>query len=182
VRVQIGVITTYDDVPREVAEKARRLARKLVELGCIVITGGDGGVMKIIAEEVQRAGGIAVGILPIEAEEWSEEHPWHNPYNTVEIRTGMTYTARSAIVVRSSDAIILVAGGAGSLTELAMAYNTGIPVVVLTGTGLLADELRKRFPEGYLDHRRLVKLTYATTPEEAAEKAYELALERRRRG
>jgi len=176
--VQIGVITTYDAVNEKVEEMVRELARELVARKCVVITGGNGGLMKILAEEISHLNGICVGILPGELEELSYSHPLKHYYNTIEIRTGMSYAARSSIVVRSSDAIILVAGGAGTLTELAMAYNMAVPVVVLEGSGMLASKLRRLFPDGYLDHRKIVKLEYARTPREAVEMAYARAIER----
>jgi len=176
--VQIGVITTYDAVDEKIEEMVRELARELVARKCVVITGGNGGLMRILAEEISRLNGICVGILPSELEELNYNHPLKHYYNTVEIRTGMSYAARSSIVVRSSDAIILVAGGAGTLTELTMAYNMAIPVVVLESSGMLASKLRGLFPDGYLDHRRIVKLEYAETPREAVEIAYSRAIER----
>ena len=179
-RIQVGIITTYDSVDESVEDAAKRLARELVARGCVIITGGDGGLMRVIAEEVSKLNGVCVGILSVELEELSYSHPLRHPYNTVEIRSGMTYTARSSIVVRSSDSIVMLAGGAGTLNELVMAYNMGIPVVVLEGSGLMADRLKTMFPDGYLDHRRIVKITYAKTPEEAAELAYRKALEGRR--
>ncbi|RLF09467.1 MAG: hypothetical protein DRJ62_06645, partial [Thermoprotei archaeon] len=110
-RVQVGVITTYDLVDKFVEDAARRLARELVARGCVIITGGDGGLMRVIAEEVSKLNGVCVGILSVELEELSYSHPLRHPYNTVEIRSGMTYTARSSIVVRSSDSIVMLAGG-----------------------------------------------------------------------
>ena len=176
--IQIGIFTTYDPVPEHVLEKARLVALKLVEKKCVVITGGNGGVMKVIAEEVHRRGGIIVGILSYELEKASVDSYLHNPYNTVEIRTGLTYSARSALVARSSDAAIVIGGGVGTLTEVCMAYNMGVPIVVLEGTGMVADKLRKMFPTGYLDHRENVKLYFTADPIEAVEIAYQFAVKR----
>jgi len=176
--VQIGIFTTYDVPSDDVIEKAKLVALKLVEKGCVIITGGDGGVMRVIAEEARRRGGIVVGILSYEIEEANVNSALYNPFNTVEIRTGLTYSARSAIVARSSDAAIVIGGGAGTLTEVCMAYNMGIPLVVLEGTGMVADKLKSMFPSGYLDHRENVKLHFTKDPVEAVEIAYRLAVEK----
>ncbi|MGQ9759961.1 MAG: TIGR00725 family protein [Candidatus Methanomethylicaceae archaeon] len=173
--VQIGVLTTYDDVPAEVKEKVKKLGSALARRGAIVITGGNGGLMTLISEAVTRAGGMTVGILARELEEIGSEHPWYNPYNTIKIRAGQTFTSRSSIVVRSSDAVVVVAGGVGTLTEVSIAYNLKRPVVVLRGSGMMADKLPSMFPDGYMDHRRLVKLHFVEDPEEAAETAVNLA-------
>ena len=180
-RPQIAIATTYDIPPEDVVEKAKAVARELVKRGCIVLTGGNGGLMTIIAKEVSEQGGIAVGILAKELEDLPPDHPWYNPYNTVEIRSGASYAMRSFMLVNSCDAMIVIAGGSGTLTEVAMAYNYGKPIVVLRGTGMIAEALEKKFPDGYLDHRRTTKLIFADTPEEAVEIAYRLAEESRRR-
>lgn len=179
--VQIGVLTTYDPVPDEVAEKTRRLGRALAERGCIVVTGGNGGLMTVISEAVTGAGGTTVGILAHELEDIGPDHGWFNPHNTISIKTGQTFTARSSIIVRSSDAVILVAGGIGSLTEVAIAYNLKKPIVVLSGSGMMADKLKELFPDGYLDHRRLIRLNFVEDPVEASDLAVKLARDSRAR-
>ncbi len=78
-------------------------------------------------------------------------------------------------MVRSSDAVIMVAGGVGTLTELAMAYNLKKPLVVLTGTGLMADRVASLFPDGYLDHRKLTRIFFTDDPVRAVEAAIEMA-------
>ncbi|MCX8182370.1 MAG: TIGR00725 family protein [Candidatus Methanomethyliaceae archaeon] len=173
--VQIGVLTTYDPVPLDVEEKAKRLGMALAARGAILITGGNGGLMTLVAEAARKAGGLTVGILAIELEDIGPGHHWFNPYNTIKIKTGQTFTSRSSIVVRSSDAVIVVAGGVGTLTEVSIAYNLKKPIVVLKGSGMMADKLPLMFPDGYIDHRHLVKLHFIENPEEAAELAINLA-------
>jgi uncharacterized protein (TIGR00725 family) len=165
--IQIGVITTFDPVPQETVDKTRALGRELAARNCVVITGGNGGLMTTVSEAVIKHGGITVGIIAHELEDAGEDHRLYNPYNTIKIMTGQTYTARSPTVVRSSDAIIMVAGGVGTLTELAMAYNLRKPIVVLTGTGLMADKVASTFPDGYLDHRKLTRILFTHDPVKA---------------
>lgn len=165
------MITTFDQVPDSVVEKTRALGRALAERKCIVITGGNGGLMTVVSEAVTKAGGITVGIIAHELEDAGSDHRLYNPYNTVRINTGQTYTARSPTVVRSSDAVIMVAGGVGTLTELAVAYNLRKPIVVLTGTGLMADKIAGTFPDGYLDHRKLTRMAFVEDPLEAVDTA-----------
>lgn len=173
--VQIGILTTYDDVPDEIKEKAKMLGKALAKRGVIVITGGNGGLMTLISEAVTKAGGMTVGILARELEDVGFDHPWYNPFNTVKIRTGQTFTSRSSIIVRSSDAVVVVAGGVGTLTEVSIAYNLKKPIVVLKGSGMMADRLLAMFPDGYLDHRKLVRLQFIEDPKEAADTAISLA-------
>jgi len=176
--VQIGVLTTYDPVPPAVVSRAQEVGYALAKRGCVVITGGNGGLMTVVAEAVTKAGGITVGILARELEDIGPDHKWYNPYNTIRIKTGQTFTARSSIVVRSSDAVIIIAGGVGSLTEVAIAYNLSIPIIALKGSGLMADKLAEIFPDGCLDHRKLCRIHFVENPEEAVNMAIRLANER----
>lgn len=173
--VQIGIITTYDPVTDESIEKTRALGMELAARNCIVITGGNGGLMTVVSEAVTKHGGITVGIIAHELEDVREDHRLYNPYNTIKIKTGQTYTARSPTVVRSSDAVIMVAGGVGTLTELAIAYNLKKPIVVLTGTGLMADKVASTFPDGYLDHRKLTRIFFTDDPIGAVEAAIRMS-------
>jgi len=178
IRPHVGVLTTYEEhIPERVRRLAYELGRELARRGYIVITGGDGGLMKDVARGVMEAGGISVGVLSHELARVPEGHPYHNPHLTVRIRAEMSYEGRSSIVVASSDVLIVVAGGAGTLVEVAMAYSMGKPIVVLEGSGLLADRLREMFPDGYLDHRHIVKLRFVRSVQEAVE-AVEEALEK----
>ena len=146
--------------------------------GCIVVTGGNGGLMTVVAEAALRAGSITVGILAQELEEIGPDHRWYNPHNLVKIKTGQTFTARSSTVVRSSDAVIIVAGGVGSLTEVAIACNLRKPVIALRGSGMMADKLAELFPDGYMDHRRLSRIHFVDDPVKAVELAIGLAKEK----
>lgn len=180
--VQVGIFTTYDAVPAATAETARALGRALAERKCTVLTGGSGGLMNVISEAVVKAGGLTVGIMAREAEGITEGDAWHNPHNTVRILTGQTFTMRSAMLARSSDAAIAMAGGVGTLTEVSIAYNLGKPIIVLKGTGMMADRLTSLFPDGYIDHRKLSRMHYVGDPVEAADLAFRLGKEHEGRG
>ena len=172
---QVGVLTTYEErVPQRVREMAYQLGYELAKRGFIIITGGNGGLMKDVARGARDAGGIAVGILSHELARVPEGHPYHNPYLTVRILAEMSYEGRSSIVVASSDVVVVLAGGCGTLVEVAMAYNMRKPIVVVEGSGLLADRLRQMFPDGYLDHRRIVKLRFVSSVQEAVRAVVEL--------
>ncbi len=97
---------------------AYRLGGLVMEHGWTLVTGGRGGVMEAVccgAREAQgyRPGHI-IGVLPgISSDE-------ANPYVDVVMPTGLGH-ARNAIVAQA-DAIVAIGGGAGTLTEMAMAW------------------------------------------------------------
>ncbi|MEK7532335.1 MAG: TIGR00725 family protein, partial [Patescibacteria group bacterium] len=80
---------------------------------------------------------------------------------------------REFVLVNSCDAIIIISGGSGTLTETAIAYQMNIPIVALTGSGGWADKLAN----SYLDTRKRLLIVETKTPAEAAEKALALAQE-----
>jgi uncharacterized protein (TIGR00725 family) len=80
--------------------------------------------MSAAARGARQAGGLTVGILPGEA------HRDANPFIDVAIVTDMGH-ARNALVVRSSHALIALAGEHGTLSEIALALKIGIPVIGL---------------------------------------------------
>ena len=174
----IGVAGSSDSQPTpESVEKARRFGERLSSYKgeVLLISGGDGGLMRIVSEAFIRGGGKTIGILPIEDERRMPGDPRYNPYNTIPILSGMTFQSRSIMLVRSSHSFVVLGGGAGTLIEAFLAYIYRIPLIILTGTGYITDRLKEFAHDGYLDHRRINKAIFTDDPEEAAEKAYTLA-------
>lgn len=105
------------------------LGRELVEAGYTVMCGGVQGFMEAVCKGARSARnytyGCTVGILPDPTKEAA------NDYVDIVIPTGMGW-ARNQILVNSADAIVSVAGGAGTLSELAYAWQSGKPVVCYT--------------------------------------------------
>ncbi len=78
--------------------------------------------MEAAAKGARLAGGITVGILP------GSNFADANPYIDIPIVTDLGH-ARNALVVHSSQVLIAVAGGYGTLSELALALKLGKPVI-----------------------------------------------------
>lgn len=77
------------------------------------------------------------------------------------------------MVVRASDALVMIGGGAGTLHELAIAYAEGTPVVVLRGTGGWSDRLPTLLVDGaYLDEWRTTTIDVRDGAVEAVERAF----------
>jgi len=122
----IGASSCSGDEEKLAEEVGRELARR----GATLICGGLEGVMQAACRGAHSAGGLTVGILP------GNRRQDANPYVSIPIVTGMGY-ARNPIVVRSGQAVIAVGGSYGTLSEIAYAFQDGIPVVGL-GTWSLA--------------------------------------------
>jgi uncharacterized protein (TIGR00725 family) len=117
--------------PRECGEELRGLAfetgRLLAARGAVVICGGYGGVMAAAAHGARSAGGTVVGILS------GADREHANPHLSIVIPTGLGQ-ARNAVIVNSGDAVIVIGGSWGTLSEVAFAVRGGrVPVVQLGG-------------------------------------------------
>jgi uncharacterized protein (TIGR00725 family) len=152
--VYIAVVGPSAATPAE-HQLGEEIGRLTAEAGAVLVCGGLGGLMEAAASGCARAGGRSVGILPGNTREEA------NPYLTVAVATGMG-EARNAIVVRSADAVIAVAGEFGTLSEIALALKMGKPVV-----GLGTWELAK-------GGRPVEAIVRASTPEDAVSTALRL--------
>jgi uncharacterized protein (TIGR00725 family) len=103
---------------------AELLGRRLAEAGAVIVCGGGPGVMAAVCRGGQQAGGTTVGLLP-----GLDRHSG-NPHLTVALPTGLDQ-GRNLLLVRASDALVAVGGGFGTLSEVALALRTGVPVVGL---------------------------------------------------
>jgi uncharacterized protein (TIGR00725 family) len=134
----IAVIGPSEATDEELA-RAETVGRLLGQAGAVVVCGGLGGVMEAAARGAAGAGAVVVGLLP------GRDRGDANPHVTVVIATGMG-EMRNALVVRSVDAVIAVGGAYGTLSEIAFALRTGVPVVGL-GTWDLDDVIDAPDPE-----------------------------------
>ncbi|PZG41528.1 TIGR00725 family protein [Spongiactinospora gelatinilytica] len=147
--IQVSVCGPRDCTPDD-ESNAREVGRLLAGRGAVVICGGYSGVMAAVAAGARTAGGTVVGILSRADREQA------NPDLSIVIPTGVG-EARNNIIVNSGDAVIIVGGSWGTLSELALAKRRGnVPVVQLGGWRLLDQ-----------DGRPVPGLRYASSPQEA---------------
>jgi uncharacterized protein (TIGR00725 family) len=119
----IAVIGAGQPSPEE-AKLAEEAGRELAKQGAILVCGGLGGVMEAACRGASSEGGITIGILPGDSPKAA------NPYVQIPIVTGTGY-ARNIAVVKSAQAVIAIGGSYGTLSEIAYARQSGIPVIGL---------------------------------------------------
>jgi hypothetical protein len=120
---QVGVVGA-SQCDKKTYEIAYRVGQLLAENNCILINGGLGGVMEASAKGAKSRGGTVIGVLPV------AEKGMANAFTDVVIATNMGH-ARNIIIVHSSDAVIAIDGGYGTLSEIAIALKEGKKVVGL---------------------------------------------------
>jgi uncharacterized protein (TIGR00725 family) len=103
---------------------ATAVGRLLAERGFIIVCGGGRGVATAVATASHASGGTCIGLLPGDD---SDDAPVGV---SVPIATGMGHL-RNTLIVRSSDAIIAIGGGYGTLSEIAFGLVLGKPIVTV---------------------------------------------------
>ncbi len=154
-RKKIIAVIGGSEPSAEEARLAEEIGRELAKRGATLVCGGLGGVMEAACRGASSAGGVTIGILPGDSPEAA------NPYVQIPIVTGMGY-ARNVSVVKSAQAVIAIGGSYGTLSEIAHALQSDIPVI-----GLNTWELSRN---GQQDN----SIILAQNPTEAVNKALNL--------
>src|SRR5664279_102075 len=103
----VGVVGPSAPQEPSVLEQAFEAGAALARAGCVVVTGGLGGVMAAAAAGVASVGGTALALLPgTDRAEASEGH-------TVVVPTGMG-EMRNALLVRTVDGVLALGGSWGT--------------------------------------------------------------------
>jgi hypothetical protein len=105
--------------------QARELGRAIASQDWVLLNGGrDAGVMHASAQGAAEAGGLVIGVLP------GTDGRESSPFLDIQLLTGLG-DARNAVNALSSDVVIAMRGGAGTLSEIALALSAGRAVVTL---------------------------------------------------
>lgn len=124
--VHIAVVGPGDGANPAETALATDVGRGLAEAGAVLLCGGLGGVMAAACAGARERGGITVGLLP------GPDRAAGNPHLTVSLPTGLG-ELRNGLLVRCADVVLAVGGSWGTLSEVALARRTGVPVVSLGG-------------------------------------------------
>ncbi|HOK06927.1 MAG TPA: LOG family protein [Syntrophales bacterium] len=116
------------DAPAPLLEEAFLLGDGIARRGHVLLTGGGPGIMRAASEGAWRAGGLVIAVLPNDRLWPLDGYP--NEYVDIPIYTGLS-DARNVINAKTPHLIVILPGGAGTLSELALALKAGTPVVTL---------------------------------------------------
>lgn len=109
----------------EACAAAYRLGALIARQGWVLLNGGRrAGIMDASAAGARANGGLTVGVLP-------DDHTADvSPHIDLPILTGMG-SARNCINALTSRVVVACPGGAGTLSEVALALKYGRPVVLM---------------------------------------------------
>jgi uncharacterized protein (TIGR00730 family) len=101
-------------------EAARDLGRRLAEAGFAVQTGGYAGIMEAVSRGANEAGGHVVGVTcaTFEAANSAAPNAW-----VKEVVQQPNLPSRVLYLVTACDGAIVMPGGVGTLSELALAWS-----------------------------------------------------------
>lgn len=151
--MNIGVFLSAADLGKQYTEPAREFGRLLGDGGHTLVWGGsESGLMKVVADAVQEAGGRLVGVSVVFLQDKARA-------GADEMVVTADLAERKAELLRRSDAIVVMVGGTGTLdeaTEILELKKHGLhgkPVVLLNSGGFydgLELQLRRMDAEGFL--------------------------------
>jgi uncharacterized protein (TIGR00725 family) len=166
----VSVFGSNSHIDDEIVTLSEGLGKLILDLGFKLCTGGRGGVMEAVSRGARRSqnwnGGQIIGILP------ESDDSAANPHLDILIPSGLGLF-RNMLVARAGDACISIAGGAGTLSEIAFAWQIGKPIAVMSSTGGWSEKLAGC----NLDHRRdeaVVDLPDLKAAEEWLQKIFSL--------
>ena len=110
----------------QACQLAKRVGRAVAEAGAVLLTGGRGGIMEAACEGCRQGGGLNLALLP------GQDRSGANRHVDIALPTDLG-DARNALVAGCGHAVVALEGGAGTLSEIALAVKRGIPVISLGG-------------------------------------------------
>ncbi|HLD80781.1 MAG TPA: hypothetical protein VJA40_02155 [archaeon] len=134
--------SSASDYAKEQEQLAVELARALVDSDVKILTGGGRGLPGVVAKTVHLMGGHAVAYSPKgtpEGFDGMHDSLERDYFKQVVWLEG--FAVRSLKMIQDCDAAIVINGRMGTLSEYALAFEEGVHLGVLTGSGGAADVL-----------------------------------------
>lgn len=177
-KIQIGVMGSCSDLNYSVETErlAEEIGQEVASRGAVLFFGAEkdfDSLSTAACRGAKKAGGLTVGVTYGKGLDDVVAK-----YADVIIASGMERGGgRELNLVLSTDAVIAINGGSGTLTELAIAYQADIPMVAMRGTGGWAEKMADQ----YFDARRRRLVVGADTAKQAVDSAFSQIAERRAR-
>ena len=160
---------------KEILEKAAAVGKAIAEAGCVMVYGATIGFPLEAAKGAKQAGGMVLGVSPAEDEkEHREKYKYPTEACDAVIFTGFGFQGRNVVLVRSCDAVVIIGGRAGTMSEFCVAYVAHKPIGVLKGSGGFAGKVQEIESE-VLQGQMPTPIVYEAEPKKLVESLLELA-------
>ena len=142
----ISVFGSNGKLEQEVLQIAEDIGKLIVDMGHRVCCGGRGGVMEAVGKGARQSkkwtGDQVIGLMP------ESDDSKANAYLDIVLPTGLGLF-RNTLVAQTADLCISISGGAGTLSEIAFAWQIGKPVAAMSNSGGWSEKLAGT----HIDHR-----------------------------
>lgn len=152
----VGVIGISESKEKE-CQMAFDVGKLLGAMGITLVCGGLGGVMEAASRGCCKAGGTVIGILPSGRKEDA------NPFVSYAIPTNLGHS-RNNLIVYSSDILIAIGIGYGTLSEIAIALKLGKKVLGYRSWDIEGIQKCATIVEIQEELRKFFSLTQNTSP------------------
>jgi uncharacterized protein (TIGR00730 family) len=168
--MRICVFLSAATLDERYADPAREFARLVGRGGHTLVWGGsDTGLMRVVADGVREAGGRLVGVSVEFLRDVAR-------VDSDEMTIAVDLAERKALMLRQSDAIVVLVGGLGTLDEATEMLELkkhrlhALPIVVLNTAGFydgLSQQLQRMEDERFLPVPLAELVFFAATPADA---------------
>lgn len=142
-KIKIGVCGgAHEPYDPGLSKQSYIIGQEIATLGATLVTGATYGYPYEAAKGATEAGGISLGISPADGKT-NHGTEYKMPYDVFDpiVYTGVGFQGRNVVIIRSSDAVIFVGGGSGTLNEFTTSFRLGRPLGVLKGSGAISEHL-----------------------------------------
>ena len=152
---------------------AREIGQEITKYDSILVTSTSPGLNHEVAHGVKEMGGQVLGISPA-VSEISHIKKYHDPVDNYDgfLFSGVGVMQNNLLTIRSSNGVIILPGGIGTLNGFTVAYDEGKVIGVLTKHGGVADYLKEILK---FCHRKVTnRMVFSSDPEELVRKTIKL--------
>lgn len=151
------------EIDREIEKTAIEVGKILAKNNFAIACGGLSGVMEAVCKGSKQEGGFTIGIIP------HKEKSAANPYIDLAIPVPFSQ-ARNIVVVLTGDICVVIGGKAGTLSEIALAWIYGKPIIALSNVKGWSSKLAGQ----KIDDRRSDMIYSVNSPEQLINKIFDL--------
>jgi predicted Rossmann-fold nucleotide-binding protein len=145
-RYQVGIISSaIEQTKPSLIQKSKWIGETLASSDINIATGASIGFSHLIGLAAKEKGAKLTGYSPAKNSFLHQKQPDNASINDFDelYFNGYGFTARSLNFLTSVDAVIMLAGRIGTLSEFTIAFEEGIPVFVLKGFGGISDHIEQ---------------------------------------